>query len=60
MNITRDSLEQEMDLYKQKIQRYLNDPEYCDPNCTLSQAQIILRRLEKEYYFSYRNNNETI
>ena len=56
MNITKDSLEQEMDLYKQKIQKYLNNPEYCDPNCSLQQAQVILDRLSREYHFNYKTN----
>nr|DAJ18045.1 MAG TPA: hypothetical protein [Podoviridae sp. ctY3D12] len=45
-----------MDLYKQKIQKYLNNPEYCDPNCSLQQAQVILNRLSREYHFNYKTN----
>ena len=54
MNITKESLEQEMEIYKRMIEKYQMDPEYVNPNCSEKQARVILARLQKEYYTSYR------
>ena len=54
MNITKESLEQEMEIYKRMIEKYQMDPEYVNPNCSEKQARVILARLQKEYYISYR------
>lgn len=56
MNITKESLEQEMMIYQQKIAKYINNPEYVDPNCSLEQAKEILKRLEREYHFNYKRD----
>ena len=55
MNITKESLEQEIDYYKRMIQQYQNNPEYVNPNCSLQQAYSILDKLIKESYI-YGNN----
>lgn len=54
MNITKESLEQEMKIYQRMIEKYQMDPEYVNPNCSEKQARVILARLQKEYYTSYR------
>lgn len=54
MNITKESLEQEMEIYQRMIKKYQMDPEYVNPNCSEKQARVILARLQKEYYTSYR------
>ena len=54
MNITKESLEQEMEIYQRMIEKYQMDPEYVNPNCSEKQARVILARLQKEYYTSYR------
>lgn len=50
MNITKESLEQEIDYYKRMIQQYQNNPEYVNPNCSLQEAYSILDKLIKESY----------
>ena len=54
MNITKESLEQEMEIYQRMIEKYQMDPEYVNPNCSEKQARVILARLQKEYYTDYR------
>ena len=54
LNITKESLEQEMEIYQRMIEKYQMDPEYVNPNCSEKQARVILARLQKEYYTSYR------
>ena len=54
MNITKESLEEEIDYYKRKIWKYETDPEYVDPACSLMRAKEILEKLIKEYRISYR------
>ena len=54
MNITKESLEQEMEIYKRMIEKYQMDPEYVNPNCSEKQARVILALLQKEYYTGYR------
>lgn len=54
MNITKESLEQEMIYYQMIVDKYKNDPEYTNPRCSEKQAQAILQRLKKEYYTDYR------
>jgi hypothetical protein len=36
------------------INKYQNNPEYTNPNCSEEQAGVILARLQKEYYTDYR------
>lgn len=54
MNITKESLEQEIEIYQNIVEKYQNNPEYVNPNCSEMQAQTILIRLKKEYYTDYR------
>lgn len=54
MNITKESLEQEMEIYQRMIEKYQMDPEYVNPNCSEKQARVILARLQKEYYTGYK------
>lgn len=54
MNITKESLEQEIAYYQMVINKYQNNPEYTNPNCSEKQARVILARLQKEYYTNYR------
>lgn len=54
MNITKESLEQEIAYYQTVINKYQNNPEYTNPNCSEKQARVILARLQKEYYTDYR------
>lgn len=54
MNITKESLEQEIAYYQTVINKYQNNPEYTNPNCSEEQARVILARLQKEYYTDYR------
>lgn len=53
MNITKESLEIQIDEYKKILQKYQNDPEYVNPNCSIERAKELIKRLEKEYHFSY-------
>lgn len=57
MNITKESLEQEIANYLRMIQNYKNNPEYVNPNCSEQQARITYERLNREYYFSYGIKN---
>lgn len=43
-----------MEIYQRMIEKYQMDPEYVNPNCSEKQARVILARLQKEYYTSYR------
>ena len=54
MNITKESLEQEIAIYQKMLEKYQNNPEYTNPNCSEKQARVILARLQKEYYTDYR------
>ena len=54
MNITKESLEQEMEYYQRKIGKYETNPEYVDPACSLMQAKEILEKLIKEYNRTYK------
>lgn len=54
MNITKESLEQEIAIYQKMLEKYQNNPEYVNPNCSEMQARVILARLKKEYYTDYR------
>lgn len=54
MNITKESLEQEIDNYQRMIDKYKTNPEYVNPNCSLQQCIVILQRLKKEYYLTYK------
>lgn len=56
MNITKESLEQEIMIYQQKLAKYERDPEYVDPNCSIKQIKEILKRLEREYHFNYKKD----
>lgn len=58
MNITKESLEQEIDSYQQIMQKYQYDQEYVNPNCSEQQARVLYERLNKEYYFSYGIKNK--
>lgn len=53
MNITKESLEIQIDEYKKILQKYQNDLEYVNPNCSIDRAKELIERLEKEYYLSY-------
>lgn len=54
MNITKESLEAEIEYYERKIGKYNTNPEYVDPNCSLMKAREILARLKKEYITNYK------
>lgn len=54
MNITKESLEEEIEYYQRKIGKYETNPEYVDPACSLMQAKEILEKLIKEYNTSYK------
>lgn len=54
MNLTKESLLQEMEIYQKKIWKYHVDPEYVDPNCSEQRAKEILEKLNKEYERNYK------
>lgn len=54
MNITKESLEAEIEYYERKIGKYETNPEYVDPNCSLMKAKEILKKLKKEYNINYK------
>lgn len=54
MNITKESLEEEIEYYRRKIGKYKTNPEYVDPNCSLKRAKEILEKLIKEYTTNYQ------
>lgn len=54
MNITKESLEEEIEYYRRKIGKYKTNPEYVDPVCSLMQAKEILEKLIKEYNRTYK------
>ena len=54
MNITKESLEQEIAQMQKVIWMYNTNPEYINPNCSLQQAKDLLEKLNKEYYTNIR------
>lgn len=54
MNITLESLQQEIAKYQEIIGKYRTNPEYVNPNCPLDTAIEIVNRLTREYYLNTR------
>lgn len=50
MNITMESLQQEIARYQDIITKYRTNPEYVNPNCSLDTAIEQLDRLQIELY----------
>ena len=54
MNIWKESLEEQINFYTDKLEKYYLDPEYTDPNCSLQQAEEELKKLLQEYHTNYK------
>lgn len=54
MNITLESLQQEIAKYQEIICKYRTNPEYVNPSCPLDTAIEIVDRLTREYYLNTR------
>lgn len=54
MNITKESLEEEIAYYQKVIWMYEHQDDYVNPNVSLMQAKVLLEKLNKEYETNYK------
>lgn len=59
MNITVESLQQEIAQYEAIIAKYRTNPEYINPKCPLDTAIEMVDRLKKELYKENKESSNT-